>query len=194
MPRARRSLRQLIAHIGDDTFVAGVTAYLKGHGVRQRRAREFLVAMSAAAGQDLSAWSRAWLETAGADVISTELGGVVLRRRQSSSRQTDHTFDIAGWSDGAEVFRVPLAITSDQTIDDALPRRHDIVIQTPATSVGHRRPRAGHDVRRLVRGLATVPDDQARSRGLGSSAASTGHGGSSTCARHLHGGRYAGAQ
>ena len=158
-------LRQLIAHIGDDTFVAGVTAYLKGHEFGNGELREFLAAMSAAAGRDLSAWSRAWLETAGADVISTELGGVVLRRTpEQFPANRPHTFDIAGWSDGAEVFRVPLTITSDRTIDDTLAAAPaaDIVIPNAGDLTWATVDLAPATMSALVRGLATVPDDQAR--------------------------------
>jgi len=114
-------LRQLIAHIGDEAFVAGVTAYLNAHAFGNGELREFLAAMSRAAGVDLTNWSGAWLETAGADTISTELGGWV-GRRVSPDHPADrpHTLDVAGWSDGAEVFRVPVRVTGDWTHDEAL--------------------------------------------------------------------------
>ena len=114
-------LRQLIAHIGDEAFVAGVTAYLNEHAFGNGELREFLAAMSRAAGVDLTNWSGAWLETAGADTISTELGGWVGRRvPPDHPADRPHTLDVAGWSDGAEVFRVPVRVTGDWTHDEAL--------------------------------------------------------------------------
>ncbi len=114
-------LRQLIAHIGDDAFVAGVTAYLREHAFGNGELRQFLGAMEAASGRDLKSWSAAWLETAGADTIATELGGHVLRETPPDHpADRAHTFDVAGWTDGVETFRVPLTITQERSRDEAL--------------------------------------------------------------------------
>ena len=114
-------LRQLIAHIGDDAFIAGVTAYLRDHEFGNGELSEFLSSMSEASSRDLSSWSRAWLETAGADTISTELGGVILRQTPPAHpADRPHTLDVAGWTDGAEVFRVPVTITAERTEDSML--------------------------------------------------------------------------
>ena len=61
-------LRQLIAHIGEDAFDTGVTAYLRSHEQGNGELSEFLAAMEAEHGAPLADWSRAWLETAGVDV------------------------------------------------------------------------------------------------------------------------------
>ena len=66
------AIRQLIAHVGDEAFVAGVRAYLRdkawGNGTRA----EFIAAIEAASGHDLAAWSEAWLFTAGRDTITVD--------------------------------------------------------------------------------------------------------------------------
>ena len=114
-------LRQLIAHIGDEAFIAGTTAYLQDHAYGNGELSEFLGAVSEAAGTDLTDWSRAWLETAGADTISTELGGVVLRRVPADHpADRPHTLDVAGFTDGEEVFRVAVTITRERLQDEGL--------------------------------------------------------------------------
>ena len=128
-------LRQLIAHIGDDAFVAGVTAYLRDHEFGNGELSEFLAAMSAASGRDLTEWSRAWLETAGADTIGTHLGGTIYRQAPPEHpADRPHTLDIAGWTDGEEVFRVPVMITAERTEDDQLAAAPPAAVVVPNAS------------------------------------------------------------
>src|SRR5690606_12995832 len=66
-------LRQLVAHLGDAAFVAGITDYLTAHAYGNAALADFLGAMEAASGTDLTEWSRAWLTTAGLDRITAEV-------------------------------------------------------------------------------------------------------------------------
>jgi aminopeptidase N len=66
-------LRQLSAYVGEDNFTAGLRAYLARHSYRNARLADFVAAVGAAAGKDLTAWSKAWLETAGPNVLHCEL-------------------------------------------------------------------------------------------------------------------------
>ena len=68
-------LRQLIHHIGDDAFVAGVRAHLERHAFANATLADFLEALSQAAGRDLTEWAQAWLETAGMDTLRIEHDG-----------------------------------------------------------------------------------------------------------------------
>ena len=72
-------LRQLIAHIGDDAFVAGVAQYLRSHAFGNGELGEFLGAVAEAAGRSLDAWAQAWLRTAGADRLALGRDGVLTR-------------------------------------------------------------------------------------------------------------------
>lgn len=129
------ALRQLIAHIGDEAFIAGVTAYLHEHAFGNGELSEFLDAVSRAAGRDLRGWSRAWLETSGADTISTELDGWIVRRAPADPPASrPHTFDIAGWTDGVEVFRVPVTVTTERSRDEALAQSPPAAIVVPNAS------------------------------------------------------------
>ena len=86
-------LRQLVAYLGDDAFLAGVGDYLRQHSYGNGTLADFMGFMEQASGQSLGDWSRAWLLTAGVDVISVDRGD---GRRASapcrrSSRPTGRT-------------------------------------------------------------------------------------------------------
>jgi aminopeptidase N len=157
-------LRQLIAHIGDEAFLRGVTAYLGSHEYGNGELAEFLAAIEAASGSSLQAWSSAWLQTAGADQLT--LDGDVLVRTPPSAHPADrpHTLDVAVFTGGAELSRVEVVVEHDRTRlpgladvpDGALvvPNAGDLtwaeVILDPAT------------LSALTAELPTVPDPQAR--------------------------------
>jgi aminopeptidase N len=130
-------LRQLIAHIGDDAFIAGLTAYLRAHRFGNADLADFLGAMERASGQDLGGWAQGWLRTAGLDALAlrTEIedgriSEAVLVRTPPREHPADrpHTLDVAGFADSGEVFRVHTTITADRT---PLPE----VVGRPAASV-----------------------------------------------------------
>ena len=110
-------LRQLVAHLGDEAFVAGVSAYLTEHACGNAALADFLGAMEAASGQDLSGWARAWLTTAGVDAIAAEVtgGGLRVTRTRPEDRPADrpHTLDVAGWTDGEEVLYAEVRVDAD---------------------------------------------------------------------------------
>lgn len=62
-------LRQLAAYVGQEAFSAGVRIYLKRHAWGNTRLRDLLTALEESSGRDLGRWSRAWLETAGVNVL-----------------------------------------------------------------------------------------------------------------------------
>ncbi|KRV46360.1 aminopeptidase [Wenjunlia vitaminophila] len=62
-------LKQLVAYVGTDQFFQGVRAYFKRHAYANTRLSDLLVALEETSGRDLSAWSKAWLETAGINVL-----------------------------------------------------------------------------------------------------------------------------
>ena len=116
------TLRQLIAHIGDDAFIAGVGDYLRQHSYGNGTLADFMGFMERASGQSLTDWSKAWLLTAGLDVISVDQADGVVRRAVPEAFPADrpHTMDVAGFTDGAEVFRVPVTVAQDRTVVEAL--------------------------------------------------------------------------
>ena len=118
------AVRQLIAHIGDAAFVAGVGDYLRTHAYGNAALVDFLGAMQRASGKDLQGWADAWLRTAGLDAISVEVAtdhgtmtSATVRRVPPAAHPADrpHSFDVAGFSGGTEVFRVVATVDRDET-------------------------------------------------------------------------------
>ncbi|MFI9200319.1 aminopeptidase N [Streptomyces sp. NPDC053048] len=74
-------LKQLVAYVGMDAFFTGVQAYFKTHAFGNTRLSDLLGALEKTSGRDLKAWSKAWLETAGINIlrpeITTDADGVV---------------------------------------------------------------------------------------------------------------------
>ena len=66
-------LKQLVAYVGQDAFFAGVQAYMKRHAWGNTRLSDLLGALEETSGRDLKAWSGAWLETAGINILRPEI-------------------------------------------------------------------------------------------------------------------------
>jgi aminopeptidase N len=66
-------LKQLVAYVGMDEFFAGVQVYFKRHAWENTRLADLLGALEETSGRDLKTWSKAWLETAGINVLRPEL-------------------------------------------------------------------------------------------------------------------------
>ncbi|GIF95732.1 aminopeptidase N [Catellatospora citrea] len=57
------ALRQLVAFIGDEAFLAGLRAHFDKHAWGNATLADLLGALSQASGRDLDAWAQAWLRT-----------------------------------------------------------------------------------------------------------------------------------
>ena len=66
-------LKQLVAYVGFEAFVAGSRRYFKDHAYGNTTLADLLAALSAASGRDLADWARQWLQTSG---ISTLTAGI----------------------------------------------------------------------------------------------------------------------
>jgi aminopeptidase N len=62
-------LKQLVAHVGRENFLAAVRAYFAAHAWQNATLADLLAALEATSGRDLAAWSREWLETAGVNTL-----------------------------------------------------------------------------------------------------------------------------
>ncbi len=65
-------LKQLVAYVGMEEFFRGVRAYFQRHQWGNTRLSDLLGALEETSGRDLKTWSRAWLETAGINVLRPE--------------------------------------------------------------------------------------------------------------------------
>ncbi|MFF9318789.1 aminopeptidase N [Streptomyces sp. NPDC014735] len=66
-------LKQLVAYVGMDEFFKGVQAYFKAHAYGNTRLSDLLGALEETSGRDLKTWSKAWLETAGINILRPEI-------------------------------------------------------------------------------------------------------------------------
>jgi aminopeptidase N len=65
-------LKQLVAWVGFDAFVAGLRAYIADNAYGNTSLRDLLAALERSSGRDLRAWSRDWLESAGVNILRPE--------------------------------------------------------------------------------------------------------------------------
>lgn len=65
-------LRQLVAFVGQDAFLAGVRAYFAKHAWGNTQLSDLLAALTEASGRDLSHFAAEWLQTAGVNTIWAE--------------------------------------------------------------------------------------------------------------------------
>jgi aminopeptidase N len=66
-------LRQLVAWVGPDQFMAGVREYFAKHAWQNTELSDLMVELEKASGRDLDQWGRLWLETAGVNTLQPEL-------------------------------------------------------------------------------------------------------------------------
>ena len=66
-------LKQLVAWVGQDPFMRGVSSYFKIHAYQNTELADLLKELEAESGRDLSEWSKLWLETAGVNLLVPEI-------------------------------------------------------------------------------------------------------------------------
>jgi aminopeptidase N len=67
-------LKQLVAYVGRDNFLAGVRDYFAKHAWGNATLSDLLSSLEQASGRDLAAWSKSWLETAGVNTLRPLFG------------------------------------------------------------------------------------------------------------------------
>ncbi|MDF2442216.1 MAG: aminopeptidase, partial [Subtercola sp.] len=74
-------LKQLVAWVGQEEFLAGVGQYFQKHQYGNTELKDLLTELEATSGRDLASWSSDWLETAGVNTLSplieTDADGVI---------------------------------------------------------------------------------------------------------------------
>ncbi|MFF5085249.1 aminopeptidase N [Actinoplanes sp. NPDC000266] len=66
-------LKQLVAWVGDEAFLAGVNAHFEAHAYGNATLADLLTALSAASGRDLTTWAALWLRRAQVNTLRTEV-------------------------------------------------------------------------------------------------------------------------
>lgn len=65
-------LKQLVAYAGEEAFIAGVRSYLQKYQYGNAELADLLRELSAACGQDLTAWMNVWIQTPGVNLLRLE--------------------------------------------------------------------------------------------------------------------------
>ncbi|HLR27052.1 MAG TPA: aminopeptidase N, partial [Ruania sp.] len=66
-------LKQLVAWVGQEQFLAGVRAYFRKHAWGNTELSDLLTELEATSGRDLSAWSQDWLQASGVNTVRPEV-------------------------------------------------------------------------------------------------------------------------
>jgi aminopeptidase N len=65
-------LKQLVAYVGLEPFLAGVRKYFAENAYRNTTLPDFLAPLNEASGRELADWAKVWLETSGVNTITPE--------------------------------------------------------------------------------------------------------------------------
>ena len=65
-------LKQLVAYVGLENFLAGVRRYFERHAWGNATLGDLLAALEETSGRDLASWSKEWLESAGVNTLRPE--------------------------------------------------------------------------------------------------------------------------
>ncbi len=63
-------LKQLVAWVGLDNFLAGIREYFKDFAFSNSEFRDLLVALEKSSGRELESWAQEWLQTSGVNTLS----------------------------------------------------------------------------------------------------------------------------
>ncbi|MGL3804677.1 aminopeptidase N [Paeniglutamicibacter sp. R2-26] len=128
-------LRQLVAWVGQEQFMAGVRSYFAKHSWKNTELPDLMRELEDASGRDLAKWSEQWLETAGVNTlraqISTDDNGTITGFEITQGAVAEHPvirphrlavgfydFDEAGKL--VRVHREELDVAGDSTTVEAL--------------------------------------------------------------------------
>jgi aminopeptidase N len=90
-------LKQLMAFVGEDAFIEGLRAYFREHAWGNTVLDDLMSAIGAAGGRDLDAWTVAWLDRAGTDVLRLD-GGTISAASPDGQEPRPHRLDIGSYA------------------------------------------------------------------------------------------------
>ena len=104
-PKGAAVLKQLVAFVGEDTFVSGLRSYFRKHAWGNTTLDDLIAELASASGRDLSGWVEGWLETSGTDrlTLEREEGGLTLVATPPDGRAPlPHRLQIGGYAARSE--------------------------------------------------------------------------------------------
>ena len=86
-PKGAAVLKQLVAFVGEDSFLEGLRSYFAKYAWGNTTLDDLIAEIETASGRDLADWVEGWLETAGTDRLTLELqdGGLTWWRRRRTA-------------------------------------------------------------------------------------------------------------
>ncbi|WP_127571185.1 aminopeptidase N [Georgenia faecalis] len=142
-------LKQLVAWVGQDAFLAGVRSYFAKHAFGNTELSDLLTELEATSGRDLTAWSQVWLEQAGVTLLRPQVevddDGVITSFAITQEAPAEHPtlrphrlvvggYDLADGDDGAprlvRSLRLELDVDGERTEVPELAgrRRPDLIL------------------------------------------------------------------
>ncbi len=106
-PKGAAVLKQLVAFVGEDAFVAALRSYFRRHAWGNTTLDDLVEEVAATSGRDLTAWVEGWLETSGTDRLTVELedGGLTLVATPPEGRgPLPHSLRIGAYADRGDTF------------------------------------------------------------------------------------------
>ncbi|WP_424346732.1 aminopeptidase N [Kocuria sp. CH-021] len=87
-------LKQLVAWVGQEQFMAGLNRYFREHAWGSTELRDLMVRLEEASGRDLDGWAAKWLGTAGVNTLSpaleTDQDGIIRAFRIEQTAPAEH--------------------------------------------------------------------------------------------------------
>jgi aminopeptidase N len=157
-------LHQLMAFVGEDAFTRGLQDYFAAHAWGNTRLHDLIDAVARASGRDLTQWTVDWLDRAGTDTVSVEVGAdgpTVVVASPDDHLPRPHRIDVGSYGpDGALLGRTPVETRGTHTPVPGLP---DGALHLPNdTDLSFVSVGGGDDVRALLRTAGGLPDATAR--------------------------------
>ena len=104
-PKGAAVLKQLVAYVGEDAFVAGLQSYFRRYAWGNTTLDDLVAELTEASGRDLTAWVKGWLETSGTDRLTLELedGDLTLVTTPSEGRgPLPHRLLVGAYADSGD--------------------------------------------------------------------------------------------
>ncbi len=117
-------LRQLAAHLGDDTLFSGLRSYFHTHAYGNATFADLIGAWDSAGATDMATWADAWLRTAGLDTLATSTDAGTARVYRGgpdhASVRRPHAVSVAAFDAQArELHRAPVVVLDPVSVAGA---------------------------------------------------------------------------
>ncbi|MET0693682.1 MAG: aminopeptidase N, partial [Propionibacteriaceae bacterium] len=104
-PKGAAVLKQLVAYVGEDNFVAALAAYFRRYAWQNTTLQDLIHELELTSGLDLSAWVTGWLESSGTDRLTLRRDGRALALTATSPSHRPplpHQLEVGVYSGGGD--------------------------------------------------------------------------------------------